>query len=250
MTTMTACSALDDFTAPAVPVDATQPALPSPTTVWFPPSATPTPQFFVTRTATAIMNPGLGAVTLHDNFSLANVWNTAASDAGSATIDRNRLTFAVQPGAYMVSLRKEIILSNFYAEITASPNLCKDNDEYGMVIRANAVAYYRFALTCNGEAHAERISVYEKHILHGNIPSRDIPIGAPSEVRISVWALGSEMRLFLNDRYQFSITDLNYASGTLGVFASSVTDTPVTVSFSDLTIHELTIAPPTKTPIP
>jgi hypothetical protein len=117
-------------------------------------------------------------------------------------------------------------------------------------VRANAVAYYRFALTCDGHVHAERVSVYEKHPLQGDIMSGDAPISAPSEVRIGVWALGTEMRLFLNGRYQFTIADSNYASGTFGVFVKSAADTPVMVIFSNLVVQQIDLAPPTKTPHP
>jgi len=150
----------------------------------------------------------------------------------------------------MLSLKNELVLGNFYTEITARPGLCRGADEYGLLVRANAVAYYRFALTCDGQVHAERISVYEKHPLQEPIISGDAPIGAPSEVRIGIWALGTEMRLFLNGRYQFTIDDPNYASGTLGVFAFSASDTPVTVSFSNLVVRQIDLVPPTKTPHP
>jgi hypothetical protein len=248
--TLTACSTLDLFAAPALPVNATETPAPSATIVWFPPSATPTLQFFATKTATPEQRPGIGEVILTDNFSVANSWNTSASDQGSAIIERNRLTLAVQPSIYMLSLKNKLVPDNFYAEITARPRLCRGADEYGLLVRANAVAYYRFALTCDGQVHAERISVYEKHLLQEAIISGDAPIGAPSEVRIGIWALGTEMRLFLNGRYQFTIDDPNYASGTLGVFAFSASDTPVTVNFSDLVVRQIDLVPPTKTPHP
>lgn len=246
----TACAALDVFAAPAPAVIATETPPPTSTIVWFPPSATPTPQVYFTQTATPEMHPGLGGVTLSDDFSFANVWNTSASNQGSAAVDRNRLTLAVQPGIYMISLRNDLVLSNFYAEITARPALCRGNDNYGFLIRANAVAYYRFSLDCNGQTYADRVSVYERHPLQSPIPSGDVPHGAPGEVRIGVWALGNEMRLFLNDRYQFSINDVNYASGTIGVFAQAASDTPVTINFSDLIVRELNVTPPTRTPRP
>jgi len=248
--TTTACSALDLFAAPALPVNVTETPPPSATIIWFPPSATPTFQFFPTKTATPEQRPGLGEVILTDNFSVVHSWNTPASDQGSAIIERNRLTLAVQPGIYMFSLKNELVLENFHAEITARPSLCRGADEYGLLVRANAVAYYRFALSCNGQVHAERKSGYEKHPLQDTIISGDAPIGAPSEVRIGIWALGTEMRLFLNGRYQFTIADPNYASGTLGVFAQSASDTPVTVSFSNLVVRQLDLMPPTKTPHP
>ncbi|NJN80424.1 MAG: hypothetical protein HC797_08100 [Anaerolineales bacterium] len=47
------------------------------------------------------------------------------------------------------------------------------------------------------------------------------------------------MRFFLNGRFQFSIIDPSFPSGTIGVFARSVGNTPVVVSFADLVIYEI-----------
>ena len=58
------------------------------------------------------------------------------------------------------------------------------------------------------------------------------------------------MRLFLNGRYQFSVTDRASASGAFGVFVRSNGDTPVTITFSDLQVSAVTYIPPTLTPQP
>jgi hypothetical protein len=151
------------------------------------------------------------------------------------------LTLAAKPGEYMLSLRGEPVLGDFYVEVTARPSLCRGTDDYGVLVRATAVAYYRFALECNGTVRAER-AVYtrieEEHPLQEPLPSGDAPPGAPGQVRIGVWAVGDELRLFLNDRFQFSIVDANYASGLVGVFARSTGETAVTVSFSELSVRE------------
>jgi hypothetical protein len=150
----------------------------------------------------------------------------------------------------MVSLQRQMVLGNFYAEITARPSLCRAADEYGFLVRASAATYYRFSLTCNGQVHAARISVSERHILHEPVMSGDVPPGAPGEVRIGVWASGSELRLFLNGRFQFSFTDKNISSGSVGVFARAAGETPVTVTFSDLDVRSVEYFPPTRTPAP
>jgi hypothetical protein len=150
----------------------------------------------------------------------------------------------------MLSLRHDLTLDDYYAEITARTNLCRGDDSYGLLIRANAVAYYRITLTCNSTVSAERVSVGTRQLLQSPLPSGDAPPGAPGEVRIGVWAVGTEMRLFLNGRYQFSISDTNYPSGTIGVFVNSAGDTGTIVSFSDLTIQEINPTTPIQTPQP
>ncbi len=246
---LSACLPLESIPPTETPVP-TETTLPTPTIVWFPPSATPTLLAFPTYTATAEMNPGIGLKILTDNFSDDTVWDTAASDQGSAAVSRNRLSLAVQSNISITSLRRGINLTDFYAEITARPSLCRGNDNYGLIVRATGTYFYRFVLDCNRMIYAERINSGVKLIIFDPVLSGDAPPGAPGEVKIGIWAVGSEMRLFLNDRFQFSITDKSFLSGALGVFARSASDTPMSVTFSDLTVYDVNYIPPTRTPSP
>jgi hypothetical protein len=223
---------------------------PSPTIIWFPPSATPTLETIPTYTATPEMSPGIGALILSDDFSNASAWDTATSDQGSAAISRNRLTLAAQPGVYLVSLNRNANFSDFYAEITARPSLCRGDDSYGIIIRSTGASFYRFTLTCNSMVSAERIRSSVRLLMQEPTPSGDAPPGAPGEVRIGIWAVGNEMRLFLNGRFQFSITDPSSPSGAFGVFARGAGDTLVSVLFSDLIVYDVNYVLPTRTPIP
>ncbi len=245
---MAACLPVD-LAAPSETPPPTETATATPTIVWFPPSSTATRPIVPTPTGTPDMSPGIGALTLEDDFSDEEAWDTATAESGSASISRNRLTLAVQPGYYLASMRRELPLSDFYAEITARPSLCRGEDNYGLVVRGVGSSFYRFVLACNGMIRAERISGGTRLPLQEPIPSGDAP-GAPGEVRMGIWAVGSEMRLFLNGRYQFRVVDPSFPTGAVGVFVRSTGDTPVTVTFSDLAVYEVDYIPPTKTPIP
>jgi hypothetical protein len=96
----------------------------------------------------------------------------------------------------------------------------------------------------------DRWSVKTPHLLQPAAPSSDVPPGAPAEVRLGLWAVGPEFHFFLNDRYQFSVIDKNYRTGMLGVFAASTGTTPVTVTFSDMVVYDVTYSLPTTTPMP
>lgn len=205
---------------------------------------------FPTNTSTPEMSPGIGSVILNDDFSDASAWDTATSNPGTAAISRNRLTLAAQPDVYLVSMNRDVILNDFYAEITARPSLCRGEDSYGIIIRSTGTSFYRFTLTCDSMVSIERINSSVRLLMQPPTPSGDAPRGAPGEVRIGIWAMGSEMRLFLNGRFQFSITDPSSPSGAFGVFARGAGDTPVSVIFSDLTVYNVSYLPPTKTPLP
>jgi hypothetical protein len=228
----------------------TDTVVPTQTIVWFPPSATPTLLGVATPTATLEMSPGIGAVTLSDDFSDETLWDTAVSDQGSAAVGNNRLSIAVQPGVYLVSMRRESSLSDFYAEITARPSLCRGDDSYGILVRTiGKASFYRFTLTCNGQIYAERISGGVKLQMQEAVLSGDAP-RPPAEVRIGMWAVGGEMRLFLNGHYQFTITDKQFPSGAFGVFVRSAGADLASVTFSDFKVYEVDYVLPTKTPLP
>ena len=234
---ISSCATLDALNATPTPIILTETPLPTSTIIWFPASATPTLGVFSTpKPPTPEMRPGLGATYLTDDFSDPSLWDTATSDQAGAEIDdNNHLNLSVESKVYIISLRHDLTARDYYAEITARPGLCRGDDSYGLLVRAKAMAYYRFSLTCNGTVYAERISVGTHELLQAPLLSSDVPSGAPGEVRIGVWIVGSELRLFLNGRYQFSASSTNYPSGTIGVFVNSAGKTPVVVSFSHLT---------------
>ncbi len=221
------------------------------TIVWFPPSATPSAQALPIKQPTPERKPGIGSVLLADDFSSAAVWNPAVSEEAGIDVSRNRLTIAVQPGVTAFRVRQGPTLTDFYAEITARPSLCRDADQYGLLFRAhNNVAYYGFALACNGTASVERVRLNRPIVLQPAMPSADVPPGVPGEVRLGVWVSGTDMRFFLNGRYQFSISDSTYTAGGVGAFARSAGDTPVTVTFSNLSVYDVTYSQSTATPKP
>ncbi len=231
---LTSCSALGRPTlGTATPRPPTPTPLLSPTPVWFPPTDTPTPSALIAPTATPDLLPGLGRVLYTDDFTDPANW----SDLGTDYIRDGRLTLAASNGVYLMSLHQELLLSDFYAEIAAHLHLCRGADEYGLLVRAVPASYYRFTLNCNGDIKADRVTSGARVPLQLPLPTLHAPRGGPSEVTLAVWAVGREMRFFLNGRYQFSVDDPVFPSGSLGFFVRASQDTPVTVSFTDLIVR-------------
>ena len=244
---LTSCAPIQTQPAPA-PVSTKSTASPTATVQWFPPTSTTTPHVVQIPTTTPVHLPGLGETLVTDEFNSDTAWNTTSSDEGSVSVSRNRITIVVQPEIYIFSLRNEPLLTDFYAEIDAHPALCKGGDSYGLVFRANGNSAYRYALACDGTVRLERMKAYNRpRVIQEAIPSGDAPPGSPGDVRLGVWAVGPEMRFFLNGRYQFTAIDLNLSAGTLGVFAESAGDTAMTVTFSDLVVQSVSYVSPTPT---
>jgi hypothetical protein len=236
--TVTAVNTQPSITTAVVP-SATPPA--TATIIWFPATATYTPFPSPTQSEpTPDQHPGIGSLLLEDDFSDSSLWELRQSTFGSIAPGKNELTIAVQDEkTYLTSLRKEPELTNFYSEITTNPTLCLGVDEYGLLIRGSSIGYYRFSLSCDGQVRLDRIHNGEAAALQLWTPSGEVPIGAPSISRLGVWAKGQELRLFINDKFQFSVRDPLLSIGRMGIFARSTGDHSLTVNFSNLVVYQL-----------
>jgi len=225
----------------------------TPTIIWFP--ATDTPTFFPTQAllSTQDLRSGLGELLFTDNFDQADLWNTSKGANSSATVIRNQLLLSIsgQGPVTMASLRSQPILADFYAEAIVTLSLCGDKDQFGMLFRAAfGDNYYRFVVSCDGQTRLERMVSGSLVPLNTWLSSGDAPIAAPAEVKLGVWAAGSDMRFFLNDHLQFTFRDTTLRNGTLGFFIFANGAAPITASFSELSVYPvMNVSPvPSLTP--
>jgi hypothetical protein len=225
------------------------------TIVWFPPTDTPTiTPIPATLTPTPEQRPNLGSVVASDDFTRPGLWLIGRFDDGVVALGVNELALAVStPGGKLTTFRQEPTLTDFYFEVSASPNLCTNGDAYGLVIRAtNDTDFYTFLLSCSGQVRVERDRVSESIVLQDwTYVLGPVTPDIGGKTRLGVWAYGREFRFFVNDVYQFSVSDPTFPRGLIGLQARSAGSTAVTVNFSDLIIREIIgipILPVTPTP--
>lgn len=214
----------------------------TPTIMWFPPTETLTPiPTTQAATPTAELRPNIGSILFEDDFSEPEKWSLSSSGTTSAAISNNKLTLALsRSNAFLLTTRLEPTLGNFYAEISASPNLCNPQDEFGVLIRASAsLDYFRFGLTCDGQARLDRIrggtqGVFETPQTFGVIPTTLF-----TERRIGVWANGETIRLFVNGQLIYTTRDTVFYRGAFGVYVKTSQDGGISVNFSDLVVYQI-----------
>jgi hypothetical protein len=205
----------------------------TPTIVWFPPTATPTPLPTFEPSPTPDFSPIAGELLLQDDFASATAWELSQSSLGRISLGQDELTISIQTGRNsLTSLRSEPDLTDFYLMVEVDPSLCRDQDAYGVLFRAMS----------NGRAE---VPVDWQ-------PSSQIRPGAATAHRIGIAMLGQEMRFYIDDVYQFTTHDRVFSRGRFGLFARPGGDNAVTVSFSNLSIYALQGLPalPTVTPTP
>ena len=225
-----------------LPTSTPEPTLtPTATIVWFPPTRTPTPLPTREIIPTPEMLTGLGNVILEDPMNRAGSWQLTQSDLGRVLMGKNELAIAMAGSAgTLFSYRDEPAVDNFYMEVTTSTSLCRGADAYGLLFRSSGPDNtYRYAVSCDGQLRVERVVNYQGMTLQDWTPSGQVPIGAPVELRLGVWANDKEIRLFVNGAYQFTIIDPALKSGSVGVFARATGSNAVTVTFRDLVIYSL-----------
>ncbi|MEW6650275.1 MAG: hypothetical protein AB1453_08805 [Chloroflexota bacterium] len=253
-----ACSPAANGDLPAAPTATPQPtATATATIVWFPPTSTPTPQPTREFIPTPTPQLGIDRLMLSDDFTSRDTWATRRTAIGSVAYGVDDLTLAVATAkGYLVGLRHEPQLDDFYLEITASPSLCRDADQYGLLLRASDEwNYYRWVLTCDGRTRLEKVKQGAIALVQDWIESPQVPAGAGVDVRLAVWMYGAEMRFYISGVEQFSTRDGLWQSGRPGVYIRAAGDPPLTVSFDDLSVWSLDRAviptptrPPTITP--
>ncbi len=218
----------------------TETLTPTATIVWFPPTATYTP--FPTRgiTPTPDLSPVYGELIFSDDFSDSSLWQVSKTSSGTIAVGANRLNIAInQPRLLLSSVRAAPEIGSYYLEITARANLCSGEDEYGLLFRyASASDFLRYSVSCSGQARLDKITSGEASSPQPWTLSGAFAPGAPNEVRLGVHAQGKALSFYINDIFQFSVNEPGLLSGLVGVFARSASNSPVSISFSDLAVYQ------------
>ncbi len=245
LSTLVACMQTSNSNLPSL---ASPPAASStPTIVWFPPTETPTrTPIPATLTPTLEQNPNLGDILIADDFSKPAVWLLGRFDEGAIALGLDEISLAISaPEGSLASFRQEPTFSNFYYEVTASPNLCAGRDAYGLVVRAMSITdFYAFLLSCDGMVRMERDKTSERIPLQEWAPvAGQVTPDIGGTPKLGVWAYGNEMRFFVNDVYQFTVTDPAFPRGLIGFYARAAGANALTVNFSKLVVREISGVP-------
>lgn len=225
-------------------------ALPTQPVNWFPATSTPTSFPHATPTASPVAQSDLGALLSDQELNIANNWSGIEPDSDSPNKiiwDDNALYFAVnQPPISLYSLNKNLFVTNFYAEVSFLVNRCSPNDTYGLsFLAANEKFANRFVLRCDGYVRATQVRDQLTIPLQGWELSGMAPPGAPGVVKAAVWSYKGEMRFFLNDQIQFSVSDKYYQSGGIGFFVEAKDPAGMNIKIQDLKVFELMAPVPT-----
>jgi hypothetical protein len=192
---------------------------------------TPTPEILV----------GLGEIIYEDRFVSSEGWLLPQTQRGEINIGNGEINIIInEPGSYFDGFLEEPDLNQYYAEITANPVLCSPQDEYGFLFSVSGInQYIRLALNCSGEVRMDQLLAGSTTLLYPRTRVASIPAGALSVTKIAVLVMIDEIHIYINGDLLFSLEGQQNSKGSFGIFARSIGETAMTVSFSDLVIRDV-----------
>ena len=212
----------------------------TPTTDWFPVTATSpalTTQTLSPPTPTPIF---IGSLILKDEFDQPNFWDTSNTIVASSSIENNKLTLSVNQPAQITTMRNQPSLDNFRMDVKVTAKICGTNGSYGIIFRSsNPSNFYRFVINCDKTIEIQRILNGNINHIMEPIYNPVIPTNLSEKAQISIVANGINLDIYINHLKMISISDKYHTFGSIGFFAQTSGDQPMTANFSDLEIYSL-----------
>jgi hypothetical protein len=119
-----------------------------------------------------------------------------------------------------------------------------NDDYYGVQFRMSSAGdFYRFVVSCSGKIRLERWKDGSGLLLLDWTASAQALPNNAKTYKIGIWAVDSEIKLYLNNVLQASLSDSSLSSGGWALYARSMGDNPVTVTFSNLSAYQTASSP-------
>lgn len=216
-----------------------------------PPSATPT----VSPTATpSITNTPpaddprltLGTPTYRTDFADAtNLYLYEDDNLKFDIVNHQFVMLAKNANGYDGWSRTAWKLTDYYLEITATPDDCSGRDRYGVVVGIPEPAYnpnYLLRFSCDGYYSFGffNSTIDNKfHFLQDWTKSNFINAGPHQTNRMGFKAEGTHLSFYANGHFLSDLTEPDFAEGYIGLVVGSVTTANFTVRLSEIAIWKL-----------
>lgn len=197
----------------------------------------------VSSTASASADPklNLGEPTWKDTFDDGNNWPLYQDNHVQMQVKGGALQMtALNPGKWESWMLSWPEISNFYLELTATPENCSGKDHYGLLARAPDASHaYLFSITCDGQYSFRLWDGDQFKNLIDWAASPAILTGANQTNRLGLMAEGDKFTLYANGNLLTSVNDSTHESGAFGVSISSANTPDFKVNFSEIAYWDL-----------
>jgi hypothetical protein len=216
-----------------------------------PPSATPT----ISPTATPSLTNtppaddprlSLGTPNYRTDFPDATNWYLYEdSNLKFDVINHQFVMTAKNANSYDGWTRTSWKLTNYYLEMTATPDTCSGRDRYGLVVGIPDPAYnpnYLLRFSCDGYysfGYFDSTIDNKFHFLQDWTKSNFINAGSNQTNRVGFKAEGNTLTFYANGHYLKDITEPDFGAGLFGLVIGSVNTTNFTVRVSEVAYWNL-----------
>ena len=216
-----------------------------------PASATPTVSPTSTRTLTNTPpaddpRTTLGAPTYRTDFPDATNWYLYEDDTIKFdVVDHKFVMTAKNANGYDGWTRTAWKLTNYYLEMTATPDTCSGRDRYGLVVGIPVPAYnpnYLLRFTCDGFysfGFFDSSLDNKFHSLQDWTKSNFISAGTGQTNRMGFKAEGTDLKLYANGHFLTELTVPAFGEGVFGLVVGSVNTPNFTVRVSEVAYWKL-----------
>jgi hypothetical protein len=208
----------------------------------------PSPTLAATATATtppADPKAALGNARFTDTFTDDANWSLYQDDHVSFKVkDESLVMTAFNPDSWEGWTLTWPDISDFYLEMTATPQGCTGRDRYGLVFRSEKnedqqYLGYFFGISCDGRYSLRRWDGEAFVTLVNWTASEHLLSGEGHTNRIGVLAKGDQLSLYANGYLLTETTDETHAKGKFGVFIGSVKTTDFKTAVDDIAYWDL-----------
>ena len=216
-----------------------------------PPSATPTVTATITTTPSFTPPAGdprltLGSPNYRTDFPDGTNWYLFDdSDVSFAVVDHKMVMTAKNANAFDSWTLTAWKLTNYYLEMTATPDTCSGRDRYGLVVGVPYPANnpsYLMRFSCDGYysfGFFDSSLDNKFHYLADWTPSTRILAGAGQTNRMGFKAEGTHLILYANGHYLTDVSEPSFGEGRFGLFVGAVNTANFTVRVSEVAYWNL-----------
>ncbi len=175
----------------------------------------------------------LGPADWTDNFDSAANWFGLNTDEVSFVFDDGmlRMRAKVAGAGDFWGLSNRPDLEDFFIQaVFKTGSVCSGLDRYGLLVRSpDPNAGYVFNVSCNGQFRIYEWDGENYNQLHGWTASTAIDTGPDAENKVGVWAVGDEIKLYINDILVAELEVDIYDEGQFGLLVGSAETAPFDV---------------------
>jgi hypothetical protein len=221
--------------------------LPTVTQTSLPPE-TPTSTVTPTVTPTASFTPpaddpalALGPATYRTDFTNLYGWYMYEDDnVRFEIVDQKLVMTAKQANTTDWYTRTVWELSNYYIEMTATPDTCSGRDRYGLVVGVpypDVTLSFWVKVTCDGYysfSYQDTEIDYKFHYIKDWTKSPYIYAGPGQSNRVGFKAEGTHLSLYANGHFLTDLDEPSFVEGRFGLFVGSVNTPNFVVRVSEV----------------